>query len=161
MMDFGSVEDIKRQDFSGFVAVSTLRESACHQVPEVPGVYLVLHPQPQPPVFLDYSRGGRFNDKDPTVPIQKLQQAWVTGAIVIYIGKATVLQDRLRNYMRFGQGHPAHHHGGRYIWQLAGAEHLLVCWKVLADEKPADVEGQLIQEFKARYGKRPFANLRD
>ena len=145
-MDFGKVEDIERQGFSGFVAVSLLRESACHQVPEVPGVYLVLHPQSQSPIFLDRSTGGH-----PAVPIQKFQQAWVTGTIVIYIGKATVLRKRLRSYMRFGEGHPTHHHGGRYIWQLADAEHLLVCWKVLADSELAEVvERQLIQEFKAR-----------
>ena len=160
-MDFGSIEGIERQSFSGFVAVSLLRELACRQVPEAPGVYLILRLQPQPVIFLDCSTGGHFRGRDPAVPIQELQQAWVTGPIVIYIGKATVLRDRLRTYMHFGEGHPAPHWGGRYVWQLADAERLLVCWKVLADEKQANVESQLIQQFKVRYGTRPFANLRD
>jgi hypothetical protein len=118
-------------------------------------------PQPQPVIFLDHSTGGHFKGPDPAVPIQELQRAWVTGPIVIYIGKATILRNRLRSYMRFGEGHPTHHHGGRYIWQLADAKHLLVCWKVFTEAKPSDVESRLIQEFKAKYGKRPFANLRD
>jgi len=101
-MDFGSMEDIEQQGFSGFVAVSVLRESTYRQVPEVPGVYLVIRPQPQPPIFLGHSTGGHFKERAPTVPIQELQQAWVTGSIVIYIGKATVLRRRLRSYVRFG-----------------------------------------------------------
>jgi excinuclease UvrABC nuclease subunit len=160
-MDFGSIEDIERQGFSGFAAVSTLRGSTCRQVPEASGVYLIIRPQPQPPIFLDHSTGGHFRGQEPDVAIQELQQAWVPGAIVIYIGKATVLRNRLRSYMRFGYGEPAPHWGGRYIWQLTDAPDLLVCWKMRSDEKPADVESQLIQEFKTRYGKRPFANLRD
>jgi len=160
-MDFGSIDDIERQGFGGFVAVSTLRKSACRQIPEAPGIYLVIRLQPQPAIFLNHSTGGHFKRREPDVTIQELQQAWVTSAIVIYIGKATVLRNRLRSYIRFGYGEPAPHWGGRYIWQLTDAPDLLVCWKMLSDEKPADVEGQLIQEFKTRYGKRPFANLRD
>ena len=91
-MDFGSIEGIERQGFSGFVAVSLLRELACRQVPEAPGVYLILRLQPQPVIFLDCSTGGHFRGRDPAVPIQELQQVWVTGPIVIYIGKATVLR---------------------------------------------------------------------
>jgi hypothetical protein len=157
-MDFGSIEDIEQQGFSGFVVVSFLRESACRQIPEVPGVYLVIRPQPQPPIFLDHSTGGHFNGRDPTVPILELQQAWVTGSIVTYIGKANDLRRRLRSYIRFGEGHPTHHWGGRYIWQLADAGHLLVCWMMTPDEISRSVESHLIQEFIARYGKRPFAN---
>lgn len=78
---------------------------------------------------------------------------------MIYIGKAAVLRDRLRGYMRFGEGKPAPHWGGRYIWQLADAKSLLVCWKATPDEAPRLVERRLIQEFCAQYGKRPFANL--
>lgn len=158
-MDFESIEDIEQQGFSGFVAVSVLRESACRQVPEVPGVYLVIRPQPQPPIFLGHSTGGHFKEREPTVPIPELQQAWVTGSIVIYVGKATVLRKRLHSYMRFGYGEPAPHWGGRYIWQLADAANLLVCWKATPGEEPRQIEYRLIQGFRASYGKRPFANL--
>jgi hypothetical protein len=160
-MDFESMDDIEQQGFSGFVTVSFLRESACRQVPEVPGVYLAIRPQPQPLIFLDHSTGRHFKGRDPTVSIQELQQAWVAGAVVIYIGKAHVLRRRLHSYMRFGKGEPAPHWGGRYIWQLADAVGMLVCWKETPDEDPRQVEQRLIQEFRVRYGKRPFANLRD
>ena len=158
-MKLESVEDIERQGFAGFVAVSSLYAAACRQVPEAPGVYLVIRTDPQSPVFLDSSTGGRFKGREPAVSIQALQQAWVTGPIVVYIGKATALRERLRRYMRFGHGEPAHHWGGRYIWQLAGAADLLVCWRATPDEDPRQVERRLMQEFRNQYGKRPFANL--
>ena len=161
-MDFGSIEDIEQQGFSGFMAVSFLRESACRQVPEVPGVYLVIRPQPQPPIFLDHSTGGHFKGREPTVSIQELQQAWVTGC-------DRHLHRQGSSYSASGctatcvlaYGEPVPHWGGRYIWQLADAADLLVCWKETPDEDPRQVEHRLIQEFSARYGKRPFANLRD
>jgi hypothetical protein len=90
-----------------------------------------------------------------------LQRAWASESIVIYIGMATVLRKRLWSYMRFGEGKPVPHWGGRYIWQLADAKNLLVCWKADFGKKPAHVESQLIREFGVTYGTRPFANLRD
>jgi hypothetical protein len=41
-----------------------------------------------------------------------------------------------------------------------GAEDLLVCWKHTKDE-PRDIEGKLIEIFKSKYGKLPYANLKD
>jgi hypothetical protein len=160
-MNFESIEDIKRQDFVGFVSVSFLRESACRQIPEIPGIYLVLRLQPEPPVFLEQNPGGHFKGRNPTVSIQEMRQAWVPDSLVIYIGKASALRKRLSNYMRFGEGKPASHWGGRYVWQLADAASLLVCWKETPNEDPRLAESELIQEFSARYDKRPFANLKD
>lgn len=160
-MDFESIEDIKRQNFVGFVSVSFLRESACRQAPEAPGIYLVIHPQPQLPIFLEHNTGGFFKGRNPTASIQELQQAWVPGSLVIYIGKASTLRKRLSSYMRFGNGQPVPHWGGRYVWQLADATSLLVSWREIPDEDPRQVESELIQEFSTRYGKRPFANLHD
>jgi hypothetical protein len=81
---------------------------------------------------------------------------------VVYIGKAgESLRRRLRKYMDFGLGKAVVHHGGRCIWQLANSGQLLVVWKVILDADPATVESRPIHEFKARHGRRPFANLRD
>jgi hypothetical protein len=80
---------------------------------------------------------------------------------VLYIGKADdgQLRTRLSAYVRFGRGGSARHSGGRLIWQLHGAEDLLVAWRVLNPEcTPLDVETTLIEEFTADYGKPPFAN---
>jgi hypothetical protein len=161
LIDFENVADIERAEFRGFVTVALLRELACLQVLEMPGVYLVVRPQLQPPGFLEHNPGGHFKGREPTVSIRELQQAWVVGAVVIYIGKAQLLRRRLRSYMRFGEGEPAPHWGGRYVWQLADAASLLVCWKETPDEDPRQVERRLIQEFSARFGKGPFANLRN
>jgi len=51
---------------------------------------------------------------------------------------------------------------GRYIWQLQDARELTVCWKVIGDKDPRDVEKQMIAMFKVEHGgRRPFANLKD
>ena len=63
--------------------------------------------------------------------------------------------------MDFGAGKPIGHRGGRYIWQLPGADKLQVCWMPTPNEELKYVESRLIQEFKSLYGKRPFANLQD
>ena len=63
--------------------------------------------------------------------------------------------------MKFGSGKPVGHRGGRYIWQLADADDLVVCWKVLSTD-PREYERQMISDFKtAHNGYRPFANLLD
>ena len=62
--------------------------------------------------------------------------------------------------MRFGQGKDVGHKGGRYIWQIPNSENLVVCWKP-TQEDSRTVEAELIQQFVAEFGKRPFANLSD
>jgi len=167
-MDFESVNSIKSHGFVGFITIAELQTTACCDVPDEPGVYLVIRKDPHPPKFLSKSKGGHFKGENPTVPKRKLQSKWVTGPKVIYIGKAgglgksATLKSRLLQYMRFGLGKPVGHKGGRYIWQLDGAGVLEVCWKPTPDENPAVVESRLIQEFKTKYDKqRPFANLRN
>ena len=62
--------------------------------------------------------------------------------------------------MRFGSGKNVGHYGGRYIWQLADSDDLVVCWKCVEDSRR--VEAAMIAEFKKNHnGKRPFANLQD
>ena len=92
--------------------------------------------------------------------IDVLQSNWVDDTDTVYIGKATSLRSRLRQYAAFGAGKPIGHWGGRYIWQLADASSLLVCWRPTTTT-PASVESALIADFVSVFGKRPFANLRD
>lgn len=166
-MDFENIDRIAEQGFDGFVAISSLQASMCRDVPAEQGVYLVVRLDSTPPVFLGTSVGGHFKGKDPTAPVVALHDRWVEGPIVVYIGKAggptgqATLKSRLISYMQFGLGKPTGHWGGRYIWQLASSGDLRVCWKPTPRESPAAMESRLIQEFKAKYGKRPFANLRD
>lgn len=99
--------------------------------------------------------------------LAELESNWVNGAIVIYIGKAgggsskRTLRKRLSDLLRFGAGKPVGHWGGRLMWQLENVDELRFCWRVAGRDDALEVERQLIREFTAAYGARPFANLRD
>lgn len=166
-MRFDTIENIRAAGFTGFVTVANLQATNCAEVPREQGVYMLLYPSTDTPAFLEInptraviSRAGVR--REPTVPISILEGQWIIASPVIYIGKAgTTLQKRLSKYMKHGMGKTEKHWGGRYIWQLRDSANLLVCWKPTLDEEPAQVETALIQSFKAQYGQRPFANLRD
>lgn len=138
----------------------------CREVPDKPGVYLILRLDATTPKFLPIGTGAYYkNGTDPNVGVGRLRSKWVEGAIVVNIGRAgapgrtATLNSRLLDYVRFGQGRNSGHSGGRYIWQLHGSGNLVVCWKPTGKAVPRDVEKRLIAEFEQRYGKIPFANL--
>ena len=161
-----AVASLRKQGFDGFVTFAELRGGTRKKIPAVPGVYLVLRDLESCPEFLDVGTGGHFEGKDPNAPIPELKAKWVQGAVIVYVGQAGsnskgTLRKRIGQLIRFGQGKPVGHRGGRYIWQLRGAERLLVCWMNVADEDPRKVELELIEAFKSAYsGRLPFANLR-
>jgi hypothetical protein len=43
-MNFASIHHIRRSGFDGFVTVSALQASKCCEVPNKPGIYLILRP---------------------------------------------------------------------------------------------------------------------
>lgn len=163
-MTFSSVHEIASAGFVGFQTVADLRSSPLGSVPEEPGVYVILRPATSPPEFLEQSPAGWFKGRDPSVPVERLRKSWVPGTPVLYMGKAggrqtkTGLRTRLRAYLRHGAGRRAAHWGGRFIWQLAGSDGLVVAWKRTSPREPREVEAELIREFTATYGARPFAN---
>jgi hypothetical protein len=146
---------LQEAGFEGFVPLQRLDHVS---VPAGGGVYVVLRDADQPPRFLESSCGGHFKGRNPAVPVEALTGKWVPSCAVLYIGKATSLKSRLRQYRDFGCGKPVGHWGGRYLWQLADASELLVCWK-LTEEVPRSAEQLLLNEFRGRFGRLPFANL--
>ncbi|SHF23634.1 hypothetical protein SAMN05444405_106106 [Bacteroides luti] len=166
MMKFKTIEELKENGFIGFKSMKALFNDYS-MISLSKGVYMILRIDRNEPNFLEVGSGGHFKGRNPNVPINKLNDEWVNDTIVVYIGKAgkdgsrATLQSRLKQYFIFGQGGNVGHWGGRYIWQLNKSDDLLVCWKPVQNDDPAIVESDLIRDFKLRYGKRPFANLKD
>ena len=153
-----SVPSLQRQGFVGFVRVADLRSGNRNNIPAVPGVYLVLRDCVSHPEFLEVGTGGHFKGKDPNVSIARLRSEWVERAVIVYVGQSgSKSKGTLKK--RIGE---VGHQGGRLIWQLRGADRLLLCWKEVADHDPKEIETELIEAFKSEHGgRRPFANLRD
>ncbi|WP_373202363.1 hypothetical protein [Mycobacterium marinum] len=155
-------------DLSGFTGWVPFAALPTEEVPTGPGVYVIVRPSDEPPTFLDISPAGHFKGKDPTVPVAELHALWVAGTRTVYIGKASLgssgrrgLRKRLDEYRRFGAGEPVGHSGGRRIWQLTDHANLLVGWRETADADAPRTETEMIAQFRAHYGVRPFANMRN
>ncbi|HET8863414.1 MAG TPA: hypothetical protein VFM94_09205 [Solirubrobacterales bacterium] len=128
------------------------------EVPQSGGVYIVLQPPSTKPDFLKANPGGRFKDRNPTADASALHANWVNGAEVVYIGKGDNLRRRLRQFAQFGAGKPIGHWGGWLIWQLTRSKNLLVAWRETPGEVPKEVETTMLTDFRAAYGRPPFAN---
>jgi hypothetical protein len=161
----GSIAALKARGFEGFRAVSALHDDRCVEVPVARGVYALMRESLGAPEFLAKSVGGWYRGQDPSAT--RLEEQWVPGAQVLYFGRAagpgvrSLLQQRVKRYLRFGHGKRVAHWGGRLVWQLADHESLLVAWLPTPEHDPAAVEAQLIQVFFTHHRKLPFANLRE
>jgi hypothetical protein len=153
--------DLHRAGFVGWQSWDDLRADDLASVPDSRSAYLIYRAAADPPVFLETSPAGRFKGKNPTAPVETLRDHWVTEEHVVYIGKANRTRRRLRQYARFGDGEPVGHWGGRYIWQLADVDTLLVAWHPITwTEAARDYERRLLAHFGVMTdGRRPFANL--
>jgi hypothetical protein len=146
--------------FEGFFTVVQLLEKPELLPNNVPGVYQILWRGGKQPRFLDRNPAFWHKRRDPTVAVTLLIARWDPLSPILYIGKAKRKFERIMAYLKFGNGYSAAHWGGRYIWQLADAEKLIVCWKPCIAETERSVERSLLAKYKAHYGHLPFANLR-
>lgn len=144
--------------FEGFIPVSLLKNSAS-VLPDVGGVYIAIRNAETKPQFLEVGTGGFFKGKNPNVSLAELDANYVPGSKTVYVGKATSLRKRVGQLLRFGAGASVGHWGGRYLWQLADSDELLIAWKVTPLEDPREVEVRMLTEFVNKFGRLPFANL--
>lgn len=153
--------------YEGFVTFGELRSCGATRRP---GVYVVLRRGTTAPVWLPTNPAGKT--KNFTALPAYLTEKWFPGAEVIYIGLATSgarrdgIHRRLKQFRRTGAGTAENHGGGVWIFQLADADDLLVCWRAADDESDecvAALEHHLIADFAARpeHDRRPFANRKD
>ena len=160
--------DFDRQTLAaaGFTGFRSFAELELSEVPQAAGIYAVLTPEGFTPRFLARSAGGHFKGKDPSLPEAALSTEWVAGAEVLYVGKAGAgktgkrgLRKRIQEFADFGRGVPVGHWGGRLLWQLADSQALVIAWKELSPELVNAAEARYQAEFRAFYGRLPFANL--
>lgn len=162
--DLASIEGLRAQGFEGFIRIGDL---AVQKIPAEPGIYAVVWDGEGLPPVARMSGGGWFKKKDPSVSPAKALARLIPGVQLLYLGKAGVgssanrgLRKRIDEYLRFGQGEPIGHWGGRLIWQLQDPSQLRIGWKVIDDTDPELVEKALLLAFKEEFGQLPYANLR-
>ncbi len=156
-------QQISLQDlgYQGFQTFQELFEDVS-KIPLQPGVYVVEWSGGEPD-FLARGSGGRSKG-DPNVPVSLLRAQWIGEASILYVGKAgasgskATLRSRVKQMLEFGQGKPAKHYGGRYLWQLRQAPSLMLAWK---SGDPTQLEQELLSQFTAYYGRLPYANLQE
>lgn len=167
-------QSLKQDGFTGFRPLTDLD---INRIPQKPGIFAILLPPvpghgPGPelsstqPQFLAKSTAGVFKKKDPSLKTEALDAEWVDGADVLYLGKAGPgskgnrgLRRQIQEFVDFGKGKPPGHWDGRLIWQLAGANRLIVAWKELPVEQLAAAEAAHHAAFVTDYGRLPYANL--
>jgi hypothetical protein len=138
-----------------------IQANASPKLPTSPGVYAVAYDLDRPKVWPSMSCGGWHKGHDPTVTAQRLDQEWVDGTNIVYLGKTDrTLRKRLSEFSRFGKGEAVAHWGGRLIWQLPQVEKLLVGWRQVEIGMATSEESNLLNEFSDTFGHLPFANLR-
>ena len=162
-IDWSSASSLEDNGFNEAWTVTELRRfidngTLNHRVPGESGVYVVLRVDNSQPSFVQRGTGGVLDRRDPNVEITELEDEWVTGTPVMYIGHSNCLRRRIRRLIRFGRGEAAKHWGGRYMWQLRDAKIFQVCWMVSDDYDL--LRDEFIDSFYLQFDRLPFANLR-
>ena len=139
--------------------LQTLYSCGCDCIPEGSGVYRVLRPEGMPIRFTEHT----YNHSAKLYPVEVLPHKYedCKDQETLYIGKAdgkSGLRQRLKQYMNYGWDKATNHKGGRAIWQIEGAEFLLLTFEECEDARVR--EKQLLADYKAKNGSYPLANWR-
>ena len=152
------IDNLKNQGFVGFTTVCDLKNST-ENVPQRSGIYLVIRVDNEYPIFLEKNPAGHYNKKNPTEDIAVLRNRWIPGCHILYVGETVDLKERITTLMKYANGEPERHWGGRYMWQIKGSENHLICWRLT--DKHEDAKKEFIKNFKAQHNnKKPFANIK-
>ncbi len=150
-------QSFEARGFGGWVTLVAFSELP--NKPGRPGVYAVEYADGKPEKWPEQSCGGWHKGRDPSVSEDQMMANWVDGTTIVYIGMSTrPLSKRLGEFAKFGAGKNVGHWGGRLIWQLPHISALRVGWLELDGYSPAQMEDELIAEFRGLHGKPPFAN---
>ena len=112
---------------SSITTIQSLYACNCSTVPREKGIYRVLKPENFHVRFCEFAA----NASAPLYEIETLQSKYerCRNQQVLYIGKAggkNGLQQRLRQYMKYGWNQSKNHKGGRAIWQIENYGTLLI-----------------------------------
>ncbi|HIQ68207.1 MAG TPA: hypothetical protein IAB74_06845 [Candidatus Faecousia excrementigallinarum] len=141
------------------IRLKNLYETHCKDIPHEPGVYFVMASAHMEISF--FAAPGNTGATGYDVKVLEKKYACCGNKNLLYIGKAAGkrgLRQRILQYMKYGWQEGVNHKGGRAIWQIAGAENLLLTWEVC--QNAAAREHQLLAEFKNQNGTYPLANWR-
>ena len=149
-------------EFAPGATLAELYQERYKSLPVDAGVYLVVRDSTDGPSFAQESPAGWFKQKDPSYPISVVNENWVLGAKLVYIGKAAGrrgLRQRVCQLIDFGYGKAIGHRGGRALWHLEDFPTFRLSWQVCDATAADEFESQLIQQFREHHGARPFANM--
>ncbi|NNG02671.1 MAG: hypothetical protein HKM95_01040 [Inquilinus sp.] len=162
MIDPTSRESLRAAGFEGFVSVGSLREAGLAPVPERRGVYLLLaEASAEPPRFLPVSPAG--GGLAATQPAGELEERWVPGAIVLYVGRAdgkATLRSRVGQFLDFGRGKRTGHRDGRAVWQIPRSAGFVLCWQTVSGKSAWGRRRSILEAFREGFGRLPFGNAR-
>jgi len=163
-----SADTLEREGFGGFLTIGQLYRSDCLEVPDEPGVYVVLARGEAPHGFRSRSTAPPWRGQDPTLSAEGLAARWIQDAELLYVGRApgpgvrNRLRQRIKRFLRFGHGRVVAHWSGRVIWQLEESSRLEVAWRTCGDaEEAARLEAEVLSRFERQHGAAPYANLTD
>lgn len=140
-------ESLQQSGFEGFHHLYERRQEQFGQIPEGPGVYIILRENREPVKFLT-------SDAD-------LAERWVADAQVIFIGHAENLRERVSGVALKSAGRNGRNWSGQVVWQVSDTENLTVSWRSSSSAEEANADRrQLLDSFVDHYGRPPFGNRR-
>lgn len=135
---------------------------ALKDIPDSPGVYKVIVPEQFGTIDSKDFEQPTFAGGEEPLDLDAVRKKYdgVKGTSVLYIGKASNLRRRIRQFINYGNGNAKNHRGGRFIFAIKDWGNLELEIKVCkSKEKAAERESELINEFKDEHDQKlPFAN---